>query len=432
MNELKVDIREWEELLPDKGSILFHRFIEDEASRHTTKVLNDKGIVNILELKDGLKVTSNSYVGKIKIGDIQLNIRPKIEGMPLYRLLKYAYGLRDLKIFDEAIHDIDSFPFYDLLIYQLYSEIEDLVYRGLNKKYKKSDDDLETPRGRIDINKLATRKVVVGATLPCTYFERSEDNELNRVLLAGLHLGIALTDDRNLRIRLHVLCKKMEESVRPIELNRVVLIKILKSINRLSEHYRPALELINILYESQGIQLEDGSAYMKLNGFFFDMNMFFQSLLSKLMKDFLEGFTVRDEYSLYGLFVYTSGFNPLRNSAPKPRPDFAVMKEGNVKCLLDAKYRDLWETKLPSSWLYQLSIYAVSGIGNSTAKILYPSMSETAKLQKIDVKNPATGNKYAEVMIQPVSLLEIVKLIDLPSEEKHKAQEYIKHLVFGG
>ena len=77
------------------------------------------------------------HVGKIKIGDIQLNIYPKIDGMPLYRLLKYAYGLRDLKMFDEAIYDIDSFPFYDLLIYQLYYEILELVYRGLNKQYKK-------------------------------------------------------------------------------------------------------------------------------------------------------------------------------------------------------------------------------------------------------------------------------------------------------
>jgi 5-methylcytosine-specific restriction enzyme subunit McrC len=181
--------------LPEKGNLLFHRFIEDEASRYTIKVLNEKRIVNILELKDGIKITSNSYVGKLKIGDIQLNIHPKIEGMPLYRLLKYAYGLRDLNIFDEAIHDIDSFPYYDLLIYQLYAEIEDLVYRGLNKKYKKADEDLETPRGRIDIKKLATRTVITGATLPCTYFERSEDNELNRVLLAGLHLALINTSE---------------------------------------------------------------------------------------------------------------------------------------------------------------------------------------------------------------------------------------------
>jgi 5-methylcytosine-specific restriction enzyme subunit McrC len=137
MSVLKIDIREWEQLLPEKGSPLFHKYIEDEASRYTIKMLNEKGVVNILELKDGLQITSNSYVGKIKIGDIELNIHPKIEGMPLYKLLKYAYGLRDLNIFDEAVHDIASSQFYDLLIYQLYAEIEEMLYRGLNKRYKK-------------------------------------------------------------------------------------------------------------------------------------------------------------------------------------------------------------------------------------------------------------------------------------------------------
>lgn len=431
MNELKVDIKEWEEIGPEKDTPLFHKFIEDENSRKTIKVLNDKGILNILELKDGLKITSNSYVGKIKIGDIQLNIRPKIEGMPLYKLLKYTYGLRDLKIFDEAIHDIDSFPFYDLLIYQMYVEIEDLVYRGLNKKYKKEDEDLKTPRGRININKLVNR-TVASATLPCTYFERSEDNEMNRVLLAGLHLALDLTDDRSLKIRIHRLCNSMEESVNRIGLNRVVLLKTIKSVDRLSERYRPSLELINILFESQGIQLEDGKSYMKLNGFFFDMNMFFQSLLSKLLSNCLEGFIIRDEYKLHELFAYTPGFNPLGNSTPKPRPDFAVVKGNKVECLLDAKYRDLWQTKLPSSWLYQLSIYAISGIGNGTAKILYPSIAKEAKLQKIDVMKPTTGEKVAVVLVRPVSLLQIADYIDLPKKEKHKLQDYIKQVVFDG
>lgn len=429
MSVLRIDIREWEQLQPDKGSPLFHRYIEDEAARHTIKVLNEKGIVNILELKDGLQITSNSFVGKIKIGDLELNIHPKIDGMPLYKLLKYAYGFRDLKIFDEAVHAIASSSFYDLLIYQLYAEIEELLYRGLNKRYKKMEADLDTPRGRIDIRKIAAKANITGASLPCRYFERSEDNDLNRVLLAGLYLALELVEDPGLRIYLHRLCSRMEQSVKPIEINRQVLVKALKSIDRLSEHYRPVLEIINILYESQGIQLEDGSMYMRLNGFFFDMNVFFQALLSKLMKEQLEGYTVRDEYTLHELFTYTPGFNPQRRYAPKPRPDFAVMKGSKVVCLLDAKYRDLWEKNLPREMLYQLSIYAVSGIGSSTAKILYPSIAPEAKLQKIDIKDPTTGAKYAEVVLQPVSLPLVAELLDLPNEAKIK--DYVKQIVFG-
>lgn len=432
MSSLSIDIREWEDVFPQKGTLLYKRFIDDETSKQTIDILNDKGILNILELKDGLKISSNSYVGKIKIGDLQINIHPKIEGMPLYRLLKYAYGLRDLKIFDEAIHGISTFPFYDLLIYQFYAEVDDLIYRGLNKNYTRKEEDLGTPRGRIDIKKITLRSINSDSTLPCVYFERSEDNKFNRILLAGLYLAIGLTEDLSLKIRLRRLCTIMEESISCIELNKWVLVNAIKSIDRLNERYRAAFEIINILYESQGIQLEDGSIYMKLNGFFFDMNMFFQSLLSKLLRENLQDYLVRDEYTLHELFAYTPGFNPQRRHAPKPRPDFAVMKGSKVVCLLDAKYRDLWETRLPREMLYQLSIYAVSGIGNNTAKILYPSMSQYAKLQRIDIKNPTTGNKYAEVMLQPVMLHQIAKLLDLPNKEKASLQEYVNQIAFEG
>jgi 5-methylcytosine-specific restriction enzyme subunit McrC len=424
-------MKEWEEKLPAKGNELYQRFLEDEDSKNIVYILNKKGILGILELKDGLKINSNSYVGKIKIGDLQINIHPKIEGMPLYKLLKYTYGLRDLNLFNEATHDIDTFPFFDLLIYQLYAEAKDLVYRGLIKRYKKNEEDLETPRGRIDIKKLATRSVITEATLPCCYFERSEDNEFNQVLLAGLCLAMELAEDLTLRIGIHRLCMIMENSVNRIELNRGILLKVLKRIDRLTEHYRSVLELINILYESQGIQLEDGSMYMKLHGFFFDMNAFFQALFTKFLEEYLEGYTVRDEYTLHELFAYTPGFNPQRRPAPKPRPDFAIVKGNKVVRLLDTKYRDLWETKLPREMLYQLSVYAVSGIGDKTAKIIYPSMSPLAKIQKIDIKNPATGDKFAEVILQPVLLTQIAELIELPNKEKQRVQEYVKHIVFG-
>jgi 5-methylcytosine-specific restriction enzyme subunit McrC len=128
------------------------------------------------------------------------------------------------------------------------------------------------------------------------------------------------------------------------------------------------------------------------------------------------------------MFAYTPGFNPQRRYAPKPRPDFAVMDGVRVIRLLDAKYRDLWETKLPREMLYQLSIYAISGIGNSTAKILYPSMTKGASLQKISINNPTTGDKHAEVMLQPIYLTELAQMISLTS--KDKIQEYVREIVF--
>lgn len=429
MRELMVELREWERRLPEKGSELYQRFLDDEPARQTAAFLSEKGILEITELKDGLKLAATSFVGKVRIGSIQIGVRPKLEGMPLYRLLRYAYGLKDLELLPEARHRIDDSPLHDILIYQLCAEAEELLARGLSRGYVRIAGELESPRGRIDIKRLLNKAGAASATLPCIYFERIEDNLLNRVLLAGLHLGLELTSDLRLKNKLHRLCRSMQEAVTVIGLSGDVLQRAWRNLNRLTENYRAALEIIGLLYDSRGIQLEDGSRHVRLQGFFFDMNRFFQALLSRLLHDFLEGYEVRDEYSLHGMFAYTPGFNPRRRRPPTPRPDFAVFKGNGVICLLDAKYRDLWENPLPREMLYQLAVYAVSGRGGLFSKILYPAIDAGARVQKIDLLDAATGVRCAQIVLQPVLLLKLADLL-AGSGNRKECSRYLRSLVF--
>jgi 5-methylcytosine-specific restriction enzyme subunit McrC len=108
-----------------------------------------------------------------------------------------------------------------------------------------------------------------------------------------------------------------------------------------------------------------------------------------------------------------------------------VLQGGQVVMLLDAKYRDLWEHSLPSSWLYQMTVYAASGVGTGTAKVLYPSMSGSAKLQVIEVRNPVTGGRCAQVVLQPVHLLRLATLLDQGLSGRQARTEYLRELVFG-
>jgi hypothetical protein len=59
----------------------------------------------------------------------------------------------------------------------------------------------------------------------------------------------------------------------------------------------------------------------------------------------------------------------------------------------------------------------------------HPSMASTSKLQKIDIRHPAIGNKYAEVILQPVLLTQVAQMLKLPVKERYKLQEYVKEIV---
>ena len=419
MTEQLINLTEWESILLDGVEL------SDDNARIMAQSLTDKRIIEITELKKGLSIRTNSYVGRIKLGHLQINVHPKITGMPLYELLKYAYGLRNLKLFNLAEHTVSDFSFFDLLIYELYVETEDLMRRGIQKSYRSVDENLSSPRGRIDMKRLCAQGGITKETLPCSYFQRDEDQILNQTMLAGLKLALKIVLDNNLKVNLRRLCSMLEETITDITLTRTSLKHAGNHINRLTDRYTAVLEIINILYESQGIQFEDGSNSLRLRGYFFDMNAFFETLVGRLLKDYSEEYRLKDQFSLHDLFMYTPSFNPKRKRSPTPRPDYALLKDGKVVKLMDAKYRDLWERNLPSDMLYQLAIYAVSGIGNNTATILYPAIDDIPTIQKIDVNDPTSNSKLASVILQPLNL---TKIADYISNDPGELASYVKEI----
>ena len=76
--------------------------------------------------------------------------------------------------------------------------------------------------------------------------------------------------------------------------------------------------------------------------------------------------------------------------------------------------------------LYQLAIYAVSGIGDKTATILYPTLNENPTVQKIDINDPITSLKMANVILQPINL---IKISDLLSNGTKSLTAYMNRII---
>jgi hypothetical protein len=152
--------------------------------------------------------------------------------------------------------------------------------------------------------------------------------------------------------------------------------------------------------------------------------------MSKFLHEYLyrDNYEVLDQYVLWDMFSYNPEYNPKGRRQPTLRPDFVIKENGRIISLLDAKYRDLWETPLPTNMLYQLAVYAFSGRW-SKSKILYPTLHESAKIQKIDIRDPVTDGLLAQVILQPVLLNYIVELIDQRGKYK-EACDYAYLLAF--
>ena len=148
-----VELTEWDRLDPTKERLLRGLSLAgDPQSRRLAEKL--RGRLDIRDGYDGLEIESSSFVGRVDVGPLRVAIRPKLPAMPLARLLRYAYGLRDLAVINETHGATTRLVLHDLLIALLASEVEELLHRGLVRRYVPLSEALESPRGRLLVDEV--------------------------------------------------------------------------------------------------------------------------------------------------------------------------------------------------------------------------------------------------------------------------------------
>lgn len=409
---LAVQLREWERRSPTgrPGDPLAGFRLVSAADRELAARFTRVGVLTLRELSGGLEIESRSHVGKLRLGPLTITITPKLGGEALVRLFRYAYGLRDLKRVDAAPFAHGGSLFEDLIPAQLLTEAEELLSAGLDRRYVTVAELLTSPRGRIDIDRIAREGGVTRGTLPCRHHLRLEDCLLNQVLLAGLNLAAGVAASPGLKVALHRLAVVLAARIRARPLHRQLVAQVRQGLDRMAKAYEPALTLISLLLDGEAPELAEGAPALQIPGFLLDMNRFFQALLGRFLRENLDGCHVQEEQSIDDLLRYAPGANPRRRHAPRPRPDFVVTSADGRKSILDAKYRDLWERELPREMLYQLALYALSQ-PKGKATILYPTSASETQPARIEIREPLGGWDRASVVLQPVDLVKLDQII---------------------
>ncbi len=431
MNEIHVRLHEWQSIGPGDpgGAKLCGARLGGDEPRRLAERLAGARVIEVVELFDGIQIRARAHVGRIQLGGLVVTIEPKLGSADLLELLRYVYGLRNLKLFDTTDFATTGQLLQDLVAAQLLAEAAELRRRGLAKRYVPRAEPLSSPRGRLDMSDVARRAPLVDANLLCRHHVRSTDHLLNRLLLSGVRLGARVAQDSSLRRSLLDMARVLAEEHADDGLSASLLEQGRRGLNRLTSAYEPAVRLIELLYACSAVSL-DGETSVALPGFLFDMNRFFQTLMGRFLGEYLRGFEVREEAVLAEMMRYLPGLNPLGRRSPAPRPDFLVARGLRVAALLDAKYRDLWERELPREMLYQLAIYALSQPRAATAAIVYPTTARGATDAVVEIRDPVRSGALGFVALRPVVLGELAAAVR-SGGERGAGEQLAWRLAFG-
>lgn len=426
-----IELAEWQEATPDTAVELAGMSVSADE-RALLAHLDRQRMLTVTERRDGISITTTSFVGSVNVGRLTVRVQPKLDGRPFSVLLGYALGLPQIELLPEHQVSLTAPAFQDLLVARLAREASRLLARGIYRSYVSQEALLGRPRGRILFSQLA-RTPLTAAALPCRYHERDDNVLPNRVLLSGLQLAGRLAINPMVRTSVLRPAAALAELAEPVRLNIATFRRLRRGLSRLTRSYDPAFAMIRLLMAGRGIGTSPGAEAMELPGFLFDMNRLFQNALERFFLEWLGDADLSAQHRLRDVFRYESLFNPRRKQSPTPRPDFVMSRRGRVVAIADAKYRDLWENDLSRDMLYQLSIYALSQRDCPTATILYPTTATIAREARIAINDPLTAQRRAQVCLRPVLLTELAELVTSArtAANDRRRRDYAAYLAFG-
>jgi len=228
---------------------------------------------------DTYVLTSGSSVGVVRVGDLTVELRPKVGIAPILFLLSYALDSRGWREPPAPLaRDVNLAE----AVVPLFTRAADAALRpGLLHGYRCHEDTLTTVRGRVRMAEQMRTRTGLPLPVEVVYDDFTPDILENRLLRAAVdtlgQLRLRHPESRRSLVRLHQQLRAVEGLA--IDGRGVPE----PTWTRLNERYRPAIALARLIVTTAGLEAQTGGE--DASAFVIDMNAVFERFVREAVRE---------------------------------------------------------------------------------------------------------------------------------------------------
>ncbi len=294
---------------------------------------------------DTYTITGGSMVGVVRVGELTVELRPKVGIAPVLFLLSYDL---DPKAWREPRAEMVRDMNLAEAIVPLFAHATQAALRpGLLHGYRTHEDRLPTVRGRVRMADQMRARTGLPMPVEVVYDEFTPDILENRLLRSAVdvlgRLRLRHQTSRRALARLHQQLNGLGSLI-------VGSREVPEPVwTRLNERYRPAVSLARLIVTTAGLEAQAGGE--DASAFVVDMNDVFERFVRTALREQLR----LDAKA----FPTASGGHPLYLDTGRfvgLKPDLSWWAAGSCVFAGDCKYKRTFGT-VPNADIYQMLAY---------------------------------------------------------------------------
>ena len=307
------------------------------------------------------QVGAAGKVGAARIGDIEIQIRPKV---PIARLLfLVGYSQHAAAWRPETVPVAEAADLIPAIAQALWRQTERAIHQGLLPGYIAVEESSQVLRGRLRESEQLHRHHGLPLPLEIRHDEFTIDIPENQILRTACErmLTVPRVDAESQRMLRRLL--RDFADVTPLSRGDPVP---RWTATRLNVRYHPALRLAELVLRATSV--EHGPGGMAVNGFLLDMPKLFEDFVTVALREALVagyGGRVADQDRSY--------FDEATQVVL--RPDIVWKIGGSAVAVLDAKYKAEKPAGYPNADLYQMLAYCTA-LGLRNGHLVYAKGNE--------------------------------------------------------